>query len=84
MIGDPVALVVRRHVERASRDLVERFAGAQTSFIADAQQGFRCLHHAIKPIAPGMRFAGTAVSHASLKAEKWARHTSVMRPRSSR
>jgi 4-hydroxy-4-methyl-2-oxoglutarate aldolase len=62
MIGDPVALRIRRNIDRAPKRLVSAFAKAQTSFIADAQQGWYCLHHSIKPINPRMKFAGTAVT----------------------
>lgn len=62
MIGDPVALVIHRKIQRAPHALVRRFAKAQTSFIADAQQGFNCLHHSIKPLNPKHRFAGTAIT----------------------
>lgn len=62
MIGEPVALVIHRKIQRAPRSLVRRFAKAQTSFIADAQQGFNCLHHSIKPLNPKHRFAGPAIT----------------------
>jgi 4-hydroxy-4-methyl-2-oxoglutarate aldolase len=62
MIGDPVALRIRRVIERTPAALVRRFARAQTSFIADAQQGWNCMHHGIKGLTPKQRFAGTAVT----------------------
>jgi len=62
MIGDPVALTIRRTIERAPKPLVRAFAKAQTSFIADAQQGWNCLHHSIKGLNPKHRFAGTAIT----------------------
>jgi len=62
MIGDPVALRIRANIERAPKALVRAFAKAQTSFIADAQQGWNCLHHSIKPLNPKHAFAGTAVT----------------------
>lgn len=62
MIGDPVALVIRRKIERAPQRLVRRIATAQTSFIADAQQGFGCLHYSIKGLTPKQKFAGTALT----------------------
>jgi len=62
MIGDPVALRIRRSIERAPAALVRKFARAQTSFIADAQQGWNCLHHGIKGLTPKHRFAGTAIT----------------------
>ncbi len=62
MIGDPKALRIRRTIERAPGALVRKFARAQTSFIADAQQGWNCMHHGIKGLTPRQRFAGTAVT----------------------
>ncbi|MDP6345021.1 MAG: RraA family protein [Alphaproteobacteria bacterium] len=62
MIGDPVALRIRRDFERPGNALVRAFARAQTSFIADAQQGWNCLHHTIKPLNPKHRFAGPALT----------------------
>ena len=65
MIGDPVAIRIRRKIKRTHRRVVAKFHGVQTSFIADAQQGWGCMHHSIKPIAAGMRFVGTAVTAAN-------------------
>ena len=62
MIGNPKAIRIRRKIQRPSAALVRRFARAQTSFIADAQQGWNCLHHSIKGLNPKQRFVGTAVT----------------------
>ena len=62
MIGDPIALVINQTILRAPTSLVRRIAKAQTSFIADAQQGWGCLHYSIKGLNPKQRFAGTAVT----------------------
>ena len=62
MIGDPIALTIRAEIERPPAELVAAFAAAQTSFIADAQQGFGCLHHTIKGIRPDLAFCGPAVT----------------------
>ena len=62
MIGDPVALRIRQAIERPDKTLLRRFRGAQTSFVADAQQGWNCMHHAIKPLKPSYRFVGPAVT----------------------
>lgn len=62
MIGDPVALTMRRSITRPAAALVEAFAGAQTSFIADAMNGMGALDYRIKPIAPDNGFVGTAVT----------------------
>ena len=62
MIGDPIALRIRTTIQRAPVSLVRKFARAQTSFIADAQQGFGCMHHGIKGLNIKQRFAGVAVT----------------------
>ena len=62
MIGDPTAIRIRKNITRPTAALVRKFAGAQTSFIADAQQGWNCLHHSIKGLNPKQRFVGTAIT----------------------
>jgi len=62
MIGDPTAIRIRRNVQRPPAALVRKFARAQSSFIADAQQGWNCMHHSIKGLNPRQRFVGTAVT----------------------
>ncbi len=62
MIGDPVAITIRRTVERPSKTLVGAFADAQTSFVVDAMNGKGALDYRIKPIRPGSPFVGTAVT----------------------
>jgi len=62
MIGDPIALKIRRKVKRPSAALVRAFADAQTSFIADAMQGMNCLHYSIKGLNIKQKFAGVAVT----------------------
>jgi len=62
MIEDPVALTIRRNIERTPSSLVDAFRGAPTSFLADASNGGGCLHYSIKPIAPAQSVVGTAVT----------------------
>lgn len=62
MIGEPIALRIRRKIERPSKSLVRAFAKAQTSFIADSMQGWNCLHHSIKGLNPKQTFAGPALT----------------------
>ena len=62
MIGDPVALTVRRRIERPSASLLGRFAGLPTGFVTDAMNGAGAMTHRVKPIAPEMSFCGTAVT----------------------
>jgi 4-hydroxy-4-methyl-2-oxoglutarate aldolase len=65
MLKDPPLLTVRRKFERASKDLVARFAGAQTGQIVDAMYGRGALDQ-IKPVDPDKaHFAGTALTVAT-------------------
>lgn len=62
MIGDPVALTIRRDFPRPDPALVEAFAGAPTGFVTDAFNGRGCMDSRIKPIDPGMTCLGVAVT----------------------
>lgn len=62
MIGEPVALTVRRSIERPSAAVLRAFKGRPTGFITDAFNGRGCLDYAIKPLEPRMRFCGPAVT----------------------
>lgn len=62
MIGDPVALRMRRTFERPAADVLDAFRGVPSSFVADAQRGMNCLDATIRPVSPGARFAGPAVT----------------------
>lgn len=62
MIGDPMRLVVRAKFPRLQATDIAPFQGRPTSFIADAQNGRGALDPAIKPLDPGMRFVGTALT----------------------
>ena len=43
MIGDPVALTIRRNIERPSKSVMKAFAGMPTGFVTDAYNGKGCL-----------------------------------------
>ena len=62
MIGNPVALTIRRRIERPAPALVDAFRNAPTGFVTDARNGMGSLHHGIKPLLPEMQFVGTAVT----------------------
>jgi 4-hydroxy-4-methyl-2-oxoglutarate aldolase len=62
MIGDPVALTIRRNIERPPKPVLKAFAGMPTGFVTDAYNGKGCLDSAVKPLLPEMRFCGTAVT----------------------
>ena len=50
MIGDPVALTIRRKFERPEAAILKAFRGAPSGFVTDAHNGQGCLDHHIKPI----------------------------------
>jgi 4-hydroxy-4-methyl-2-oxoglutarate aldolase len=62
MIGNPVALTIRRTFERPAPEVLDAFRDAPTGFVTDAFNGRGSLHHSIKPLDPAMRFCGTAVT----------------------
>jgi len=62
MIGDPVALTVRRNIERPAKSVMKAFAGMPTGFVTDAYNGKGCLDYAIKPLLPTMSFSGSAIT----------------------
>ena len=62
MIGEPVALTIRRNIERPATALLSEFQGAPTGFVTDAYNGKGCMDHRIKPLTPDMYLCGPAVT----------------------
>ena len=62
MIGEPVALTIRRSIERPSAAVMRAFEGAPTGFVTDAYNGKGCMDHSIKPLTPEMYLCGTAIT----------------------
>jgi 4-hydroxy-4-methyl-2-oxoglutarate aldolase len=63
MLKDPPLITLRRTFQRAPKDLVARFAGAQTGQIVDAMYGRGALSYEVKPVDPDKaQFAGTALT----------------------
>ncbi len=62
MIGEPVALTIRRNFERPGAALLKVFRGAPSSFVTDAHNGQGCMDHHIKPIDPRMTLCGPALT----------------------
>ena len=62
MIGDPVALTIRRNILRASNDLLAAFQNQPTGFVTDAYNGKGCLDYRIKPLDPSFSFCGSAIT----------------------
>lgn len=62
MIGDPVALTIRRKIPRASADLIAKFQNQPTGYITDAFNGKGCLDFRIKPLDENFSFCGSAIT----------------------
>lgn len=62
MIGEPVALTIRRKFERPPAALLKAFRGAPSGYVTDAYNGQGCLDHHIKPIAARMTVCGPALT----------------------
>ena len=62
MIGEPVALTIRRNFERPAAALLKAFRGAPSGFVTDAHNGQGCLDYRIKPISPKMVICGPALT----------------------
>jgi 4-hydroxy-4-methyl-2-oxoglutarate aldolase len=62
MIEDPPRLVIRATFARLGEAQLAPFRDRTTSFVVDAMNGRGALDHAIKPLDPGSRFIGTALT----------------------
>ena len=62
MIGDPTKLVIRARCARLGAAELAPFRERSTSFVVDAMNGRGALNHAIKPLDPGSRVVGSALT----------------------
>jgi len=62
MIEDPPRLVIRAKFPRLREEQLAPFRDRTTSFVVDAMNGRGALDHAIKPLDPGSRFVGSALT----------------------
>jgi regulator of RNase E activity RraA len=62
VIGEPVALTVRRRAARPAPQVLRAFRGAPSGFVTDAFNGRGCLDFRIKPLLPEMTLCGPAVT----------------------
>jgi len=53
---------VRTKIERAPKHLAEQFAKYPTGNIVDAMGRFGAMDPGVKPVGPGMKFAGSALT----------------------
>lgn len=57
-----IGLRVFRHIERPPREVTEGFADLDSTFVTDAMHRFYGMAGNIRPLAPGMRCSGPAVT----------------------
>ena len=70
MIHDPPALTIHRGFKRPSKELIEKFRGAQTSHLADSMNGRGALNYRIKPLDESQSaFVGPALTAHSAPAD---------------
>ncbi|HET6449089.1 MAG TPA: RraA family protein [Conexibacter sp.] len=62
MIDSPSRLVIRAGFPRLSSAAIEPFRERSTAFVVDTMNGRGGLDHTIKPLDPGSRFAGSAIT----------------------
>lgn len=62
MLKDPPLLTLKRNVRRPDEAALAPFRDCITGWLADAQDGRGALDAAVKPLAPGMRFVGSALT----------------------
>jgi 4-hydroxy-4-methyl-2-oxoglutarate aldolase len=62
MIEAPSRLVIKTRFARLSEAELAPFRTRTTSFLVDAMNGRGALEHGIKPLDPGSRFVGTALT----------------------
>jgi 4-hydroxy-4-methyl-2-oxoglutarate aldolase len=62
VIGEPLALTIRRRIQRPAPSVLRAFRGAPTGFVTDAFNGRGCLDFRIKPLVPEMMLCGPAVT----------------------
>jgi 4-hydroxy-4-methyl-2-oxoglutarate aldolase len=62
MIEAPSRLVIKARFPRLSEARLAPFRARTTSFLVDAMNGRGALDHGIKPLDPGSRFVGTALT----------------------
>ncbi len=62
MIGEPIALTIRRSIQRPQAAVLAEFAGAPSGFVTDAQNSKGCMDYRVKPLTPDMYVCGPAVT----------------------
>lgn len=72
-----IGFSINGDIQRTDRDILEKFKSIGTCAISDAIKNFNTMHHSIKPIDEGIRFAGNAITVRMRSADNLMLHKAI-------